>query len=318
VHSWNGKYRRPAGLVTKDYSEPMKGDLLWIYEGLTEYLGAVLAARSGLETPELFRDRLAYVAAHLDHESGRAWRPLADTAISGRLLFEARTEYAALRRGLDFYSEAQLVWLEVDTLIRKLSQGTKSIDDFCQAFYGGPVGPSVNPYTLGDVVATLNQVQAHDWAAFFQQRVDSVETRAPLSGLENGGWKLTYSDKRSDYWNTTEDQEKVTDLMLSLGVRVRSEGTVDDVVIGGPVQKAGIAPGAKITSVDGRQYSAAVLREAVQSAASIGEPIEVVIKNGEYFSTHKVEYRGGEKYPHLERENRKPDVLSDIVRARVN
>ena len=318
VHSWNGKYRRPAGLVTKDYSEPMKGDLLWIYEGLTEYLGSVLAARSGLEPPELFRDRLAYVAAHLDHESGRAWRPLADTAIAGRLLFEARTEYAALRRGLDFYSEAQLVWLEVDTVIRKLSQGTKSMDDFCQAFYGGPAGPSVNPYTLSDVVAALNQVQAYDWAAFFQQRVESVETRAPLAGLENGGWKLTYNDKRSDYWNTTEDQEKVTDLMLSLGVRVRSEGSVDDVVIGGPMQKAGIAPGAKITSVDGRQYSAAVLRESVQSASTIGDPIEVVVKNGEYFSTHKVDYRGGEKYPHLERENRKPDVLSDIVRARVN
>ena len=155
MHSWNGKYRRPIGLVTKDYSEPMKGDLLWMYEGLTEYLGSVLAARSGLETPELFRERLAYVAAHLEHESGRSWRPLADTAISGQLLFEARDDYAALRRGLDFYGEGQLVWLEVDTLIRQLSHGTKSIDDFCRAFYGGEGGPSVNPYTLDDVVAAL-------------------------------------------------------------------------------------------------------------------------------------------------------------------
>src|SRR6185369_15520872 len=134
VHSWNGKYRRPAGLATKDYNEPMKGDLLWIYEGLTEYLGSVLAARSGLETPELFRDRLAYVAAHLEHETGRSWRPLADASISGQLLFDARAEYATLRRGLDFYGEGQLVWLEVDTLIRKLSHGTKSIDDFCRTF----------------------------------------------------------------------------------------------------------------------------------------------------------------------------------------
>ena len=311
VHSWNGKYRRPAGLATKNYDEPMKGDLLWMYEGLTEYLGSVLAARSGLETPELFRDRLAYVAAHLEHETGRSWRPLADASISGQLLFDARAEYATLRRGLDFYGEGQLVWLEVDTLIRKLSHGTKSIDDFCRAFYGGEAGASVNPYALDDVVAALNRVQPHDWAAFFRQRVDAVETRAPVAGLENGGWKLTYNDKRSDYWATTEDEEKVTDLMLSLGVSVKSEGLVEDVAIGGPVQKAGIAPGAKITSVDGRAFSPTVLREAAAS----GEAVELTVRNGEHISTHKVDYHGGERYPHLERENGKPDLLAEIVRA---
>ena len=311
VHSWNGKYRRPAGLATKNYDEPMKGDLLWMYEGLTEYLGSVLAARSGLETPELFRDRLAYVAAHLEHETGRSWRPLADASISGQLLFDARAEYAMLRRGLDFYGEGQLVWLEVDTLIRKLSHGTKSIDDFCRAFYGGEAGASVNPYALDDVVAALNRVQPHDWAAFFRQRVDAVETRAPVAGLENGGWKLTYNDKRSDYWATTEDEEKVTDLMLSLGVSVKSEGLVEDVAIGGPVQKAGIAPGAKITSVDGRAFSPTVLREAAAS----GEAVELTVRNGEHISTHKVDYHGGERYPHLERENGKPDLLAEIVRA---
>ncbi len=313
VHSWNGKYRRPAGLATKNYDEPMKGDLLWMYEGLTEYLGSVLAARSGLETPDLFRDRLAYVAAHLEHETGRGWRSLADTSISGQLLFDARTDYAALRRGLDFYGEGQLVWLEVDTLLRKLSHGTKSIDDFCRAFYGGEAGPSVNPYTLDDVVAALNRVQPHDWAAFFRQRVDAVETHTPLASIENGGWKLTYNNIRSDYWNTTEEVEKVTDLMLSLGVRVKSEGVVEDVAIGGPVQKAGIAPGAKITSVDGRGFSPTVLREAAAS----GEPIELMVRNGEHISTHRVDYSGGEKYPHLERENGKPDLLTEIVRSKV-
>jgi len=311
VHSWNGKYRRPAGLATKNYDEPMKGDLLWMYEGLTEYLGSVLTARSGLETPELFRDRLAYVAAHLEYETGRGWRPLADASISGQLLFDARAEYATLRRGLDFYGEGQLVWLEVDTLIRKLSHGTKSIDDFCRAFYGGEPVPAVNPYTLDDVVAALNRMQPHDWAAFFRQRVDAVETRTPVAGLENAGWKLTYNDKRSDYWNTTEDEEKVTDLMLSLGVSVKSEGLVEDVAIGGPVQKAGIAPGAKITSVDGRAFSTTALREAAAS----GEPIELMVRNGEHISTHRVDYHSGERYPHLERVNGKPDLLTEIVRA---
>ena len=302
--------------MIKDYSEPMKGDLLWIYEGLTEYLGSVLAARSGLETPDLFRDRLAYVAAHLEHESGRAWRPLEDTAISGQLLFDARDDYSALRRGLDFYGEGQLVWLEVDTLIRQLSHGAKSIDDFCRAFYGGEAGVSVSPYALDDVIAALNRVQPHDWAAFFRQRVESVQPRPPLAGLENGGWKLTYGPQRPDYWTTSEDQEKNTDLMPSLGVTVKTDGLVQDVEIGGPVQAAGIAPGAKINSVNGRQYSPAVLRGEIQDAASKGEPIELVVKNGEYFSTHEVNYRGGEKYPYLERRAGHPDVLGDIVRPR--
>ena len=316
VHSWNGKYRRPIGLVTKDYNQPMKGDLLWMYEGLTEYLGSVLAARSGLESPELFRDRLAYVAAHLDHESGRSWRPLADTAISGQLLFGARDDYAALRRGLDFYGEGQLVWMEVDTLIRQLSHGAKSIDDFCQVFYGGEGGVSVNPYTLDDVAAALNQIAPHDWAAFFRRRVETVRTRPPLAGLENGGWRLSYSAQRSDYWNAAEDQSKVMDVMPSLGVSVKNDGLVQDVEIGGPVQMAGIAPGAKITSVNGRQFSPAVLRGEIQDAAAKGEAIELVVKNGEYFSTHKVDYRGGEKYPYLEKRPGKSDVLGEILRPR--
>ena len=317
VHSWNGKYRRPEGLVTRSFNEPMKGNLLWIYEGLTEYLGAVLSARSGMETPELFRDRLAFLAAHLEHETGRAWRPLEDTAVSAQVLYGAREDYAGLRRGIDFYGEAELVWLEVDTLIRDLSRGSKSIDDFCRVFFAGPAGgPVVSPYTLEDVIAALKAVQPHDWAGFFRQRVASVETRAPLAGLERGGWKVTYNDKRSDYWNADEDQRKVTDLTLSLGMVVKSDGAVEDVEIGGPVQKAGIAPGARITSINGRQFTAAVLREAVQMAGNGGEPIELVVKNGDYFSTHNVDYRSGEKYPHLERASGRPDLLADIVRAR--
>ncbi|MDP9114557.1 MAG: M61 family peptidase [Acidobacteriota bacterium] len=313
VHSWNGKYRRPAGLATKNYDEPMKGDLLWIYEGLTEYLGSILAARSGLETPDLFRERLAYVAAHLEHESGRGWRSLADTSISGQFLFDARSDYAALRRGLDFYGEGQLLWLEVDTLLRKLSHGTKSVDDFCRAFYGGTAGPSVSPYTLDDVISALNRVAPYDWAAFFRQRVDAVDTRAPLAGIENGGWKLTYDKTRSDYWNTAEDEEKVTDLMLSLGVSVKNDGLVADVALGSAAQKAGLAPGAKITTVDGRAFSPAVLHEAAAS----GEPIELMVRNGEYVGALRVDYSGGEKYPHLERQNGKPDLLADIVRSKV-
>jgi predicted metalloprotease with PDZ domain len=317
VHSWNGKYRRPAGLATKDYSEPLRGDLVWMYEGLTEYLGSVLATRSGMETPELFRERLAYVISHLEYESGRTWRPLSDTAISAQILFPMREDYSALRRGIDFYGEGQLVWLEVDTLIRQLSRGTKSIDDFCREFYSGSeTTPVVNPYALDDVIAALNRVQPYAWADFFRERVDTIQTGAPVQGIESAGWKLTYDDIRPGYWNTTEDQDRTTDMMPSLGMTVKSDGLVADVVIGSPVQKAGVAPGATITSVNGRQFTATVLREEVQGAAKTADPIELVVRSGEYTSTRKVDYHGGERYPHLERRNGKPDMLTEIVQPR--
>jgi predicted metalloprotease with PDZ domain len=317
VHSWNGKYRRPAGLATKDYNQPLRGDLVWMYEGLTEYLGSVLATRSGMETPELFRERLAYVISHLEYESGRTWRPLADTAISAQILFSAREDYSALRRGIDFYGEGQLVWLEVDTLLRQLSHGTKSIDDFCREFYAsGDASPSVNPYTLDDVIAALNRVTPYTWADFFRERVDTVQTGAPVQGVENAGWKLTYDDIRPEYWNTTEDQDRTTDMLPSLGISVKSDGLVADVVIGSPAQRAGVAPGATITSVNGRQFSATVLREEVQGAARNNDPIELIVRNGEHTSTRKADYHGGERYPHLERRNGQPDTLTEIVQPR--
>jgi predicted metalloprotease with PDZ domain len=314
VHSWNGKYRRPAGLATKDYGEPLRGDLVWMYEGLTEYLGSVLATRSGMETPELFRERLAYVISHLEYESGRTWRPLSDTAISAQILFPAREDYSALRRGIDFYGEGQLVWLEVDTLLRQLSHGTRSIEDFCREFYGGgDASPSVNPYTLDDVIASLSRIQPYAWADFFRERVDTLQTDAPVQGIENAGWKLTYDDIRPGYWNTTEDQDRTTDMLPSLGMTVKSDGLVADVVIGGPVQKAGVAPGVTITSVNGRQFTATVLREEVQNAAKTSDPIELTVRSGEYTSTRKVDYHGGERYPHLERRIGKSDMLTEIV-----
>src|SRR5579871_1215057 len=173
VHSWNGKYRRPVGLVTADYSEPMKGDLLWVYEGLTQYLGVILTPRSALQTPEEFRDFLALAAAPLDQESGRTWRPLSDTAIAAQLLYGARSDYSEFRRGVDFYNEGALIWLEADVLIRQLSKGAKSLNDFCRTFHGGPGGTAaLKPYSFDDLVAGLNSVQAYDWAGFLHTRVD--------------------------------------------------------------------------------------------------------------------------------------------------
>jgi predicted metalloprotease with PDZ domain len=318
VHSWNGKYRRPAGLVTADYSQPMKGDLLWIYEGLTEYLGDILTPRSGLQTPEEFREGLAMLAASLDGESGRKWRPLEDTAVSTQFLYSAREDYADYRRGVDFYEEGTLIWLDADVMIRQLSKGTKSLDDFCRSFHGGPGGaPALKPYTFEDVVAALNSVQPYDWAAFLRTRVQAVQPRAPLGGIENGGWKLTYNSTRPDAWKDVEESKKIGDFTYSIGLVVKDDGTVQDVAVGRPAQAAGIAPADKVMAVNNRQFSTTLLHEAVEHTAQGTEVIELLVKNGEFYSVHRVSYGGGERYPHLVRDSDKPDVLSEIIKPLV-
>ncbi|HEV2198960.1 MAG TPA: hypothetical protein VGR73_04000 [Bryobacteraceae bacterium] len=325
VHSWNGKYRRPAGLITNNYNEPMQGDLLWVYEGLTEYLGEVLATRSGLGTPERFREWLARDAALLDQEPGRKWRPLTDTAISAQILYGARDDYSSLRRGVEFYSEGALLWFEADTRIRQLSHGARSLDDFCRAFYGGaPLresgketgDPAVSPYTRENLVAVLQSVQPYDWDGFFTQRVDSVGTRTPLEGIANAGWRLTFSDSRTPFWAASEEDRKTADLVFSIGLIVKNDGLVKDVVIGRAAQKAGIAPGATITSVNGHPFSIETLREAVAGAMAVEDSIELTAKNAGATHTFTLDYHGGEKYPRLERIANKPDLIDAIVRPR--
>ncbi len=314
THSWNGKYRRPSGLVTPDYGQPMKGDLLWVYEGLTEYLGEILTPRSGLYSPEEFRDEIARVAAALDRKSGRTWRPLEDTAVAAQLLYFARNDYSEYRRGVDYYDEGTLIWLEADVLIRQLSNGAKSLNDFCWAFHGGPGGaPALKPYTFDDVVAGLNSVQPYDWSGFLRTRLESTAPHAPLAGIENSGWKLSYTAQPSSLWKAFEEDEKVVNLTYSLGLIVKEDGSIADVAYGGPAQKAGVTPATKLIAVDNRQFTPTVLREAVQRTSTAGRTIELLIKNGEYYSVQKVEYQGGEKYPHLVRDPAKADILSRII-----
>ncbi len=194
THSWNGKYRRPAGLATPNYQEPMKGDLLWVYEGMTQYYGTMLSARIGSWTPERLRENLAWVAAYLDNRKGRSWRDLEDTAVAAQMLYASPDEYKTWRRDTDYYDEGTLIWLEADTIIRQVTNGKKSLDDFCRKFEGGEnTGPKIVPYTFEDVVAAMQEVAAYDWRTFFTQRVNSHGPGAPLGGLENSGWKLVYT-----------------------------------------------------------------------------------------------------------------------------
>ena len=314
VHSWNGKYRRPDGLATRDYEEPMKGDLLWVYEGLTEYLGWVLGARSGLITPELSRQFLGLSAAVLDNRPGREWRSLADTAVAAQLLYEARTDWESFRRGVDFYDEGLLIWLEADTIIRKQTQGKKSIDDFCRAFHGGPSGPpQVKPYAFESVTETLNGIAAYDWKGFFETRLNRTGTEhAPLSGIEAGGYHLTYVDQPSEAEKDTEQIRQTTSAAYSIGLRLNPDGSIIDVLPEMAAGKAGIGPGMKLTAVNDRKYSGDVLREEIRNAKS-GGPLELLVANGKSFTTFKVNYHGGEKYPVLQR-NAQPALLDEILK----
>jgi len=319
VHSWNGKYRRPLGLSSDGhdggYSTPMKGDLLWVYEGLTNYLGEVLAPRSGLWTPEEYRESLAGTAADMDTTYGRRWRPLEDTAVAAQILYDAPDDYENYRRSTDYYPEGSLIWLEVDVLIRQLSHGTKSLNDFCRLFEGGASGaPAMKTYVFNDIVTALNTVQPYDWAGFLHERLQKTSTHAPLGGIEGGGWKLVYDGDRSDFWKANEDRRKLADLTYSIGLKVQvDDGTIVDVRYDGPAQRAGIPPSTKLIAVNGKQFTPDVLRDAVDAAKGGTKPIELLIKNGDYYKAHEVDYHGGERYPHLVRDESKPDLLSKIT-----
>jgi len=315
AHSWNGKYRRPAGLATPDYQQPMEDELLWVYEGLTDYLGKVLAARSGLQTNADFRETFALRAAALDQRAGRTWRSLADTAVAAQLLYSAPLTETSRRRSVDFYPEGDLIWLEADVRIRQQTHGEKSLDDFCRKFHGGQSGPPrVVPYAYDDVVKVLNEIAPGDWNSFFQQRIYEIAPRAPLGGIENGGWRLAYTNEVPALLKTLESQFKFTDLSYSIGLNLSAEGEIKDVLPGTPADQAGIGPAMKLVAVNGRAWTPEILRAAVKSAVTNGAPIELLVKNDDYFKTYRLDYHGGEKYPCLERDAAKPDLLDEIIR----
>ncbi len=322
THSWNGKYRRPAGLATPNYQEPMKGNLLWVYEGMTQYYGTMLSARIGSWTPERLRENLAWVAAYLDHRKGRSWRDLEDTAVAAQLLYGSPEEYRTWRRDTDYYDEGTLIWLEADTIIRQVTKGKKSLDDFCRQFEGGEnTGPKIVPYTFEDVVAAMQEIAPYDWRTFFTQRVNSHGPGAPLGGLENSGWKLVYSETPNESREAGEIAMHLTDVQFSLGFLVRDTGgengdEVIDVIPGSPAALAGIAPGMKLLAVNGRRWSPDDLHAAIRQAKSGGELIQLLIENEDFFQTYKVDYHGGERYPHLERITGKPDVLGEIAKMK--
>jgi predicted metalloprotease with PDZ domain len=317
VHSWNGKFRRPADLATPDYEKPMQTDLLWVYEGLTTYLGEILTGRDGERTPEQFRDALAYTAADLDHRPGRAWRNLQDTADGVPSMQDAPHQWESWRRPLDYYEEDELNWLWADTIIRVQTHGQKTLDDFCQLFHGAPSGPpQVKTYTFEDIVSGLNQVAPYDWRGFWTERLGNHGPGAPLGGIEGSGWKLVYDDNRSELVRAREDERDTVNAAYSIGLWLKEDGSITDTVEGMTAALAGIGPGMKVVAVNGKKFSSGVLRDALREGKTGSAPLELLIENTDYYKTIKLDYHGGEKYPHLVRDESKPDVLSDIIKPR--
>jgi predicted metalloprotease with PDZ domain len=315
IHSWNGKYRRPAGLATPSYQEPMIGDLLWVYEGLTEYLGNVLATRSGLMNEEQYREALAGTAAALDHRSGRTWRPLEDTGLSVQTLRMMGSQWQNWRRGLDYYPEGELIWLEVDSILRQQTQGRNSLNDFCKRFHGGESGPpKVVSYTFNDLVRALNEIAPYDWSKLLRERVAATSAHAPLGGIERGGWQLVYNDKPNLFIQAEDKLAKSANVSYSVGFTLAQDGKLTDVIVGSPAYQAGLGPGMKLIAINGRKWSPAILHDALKGAKGSDQQIDLLVENAEFFKTYSILYHDGEKNPHLERVPEQPDILGDILK----
>jgi predicted metalloprotease with PDZ domain len=329
THSWNGKFRRPADLWTPNFNVPMRNDLLWVYEGLTDYYGNVLTARSGMRTLEQARDEIAQIAANFEISPGRTWRSLEDTTnqpiISSHFL--QPQPWPSWERSYDYYPESDLIWLDADTKIRELSKGQKSLDDFARLFFGTNNGSYITvTYNFEDLVKAMNIVQPYDWKEFFQTRVYEVAPKVPENGITQGGYRLVYNDTEPD-WMKHRDKSRPVRFDTSLGFSVIGEGDDDDsdagspgtitqVVWDGPAFKAGITPGMRLQAVNDQAFSAANLREAIVTAEKGSAPIKLLLKRDKEFVTVMLDHHGGLRYPHLERVPSASDLL-DLVLAPV-
>ncbi|MBS1766745.1 MAG: M61 family metallopeptidase [Acidobacteria bacterium] len=316
-HSWDGKFRRPADLWTPNFNVPMEDSLLWVYEGQTQFWGTVMAARSGLWTKEQTLDMLAGTAATYD--KGRpglaSWRTVQDTTNDPIIAQRAPLPFRNYQASEDYYAAGQLIWLEVDGKLRELSQGKRGIDDFAKAFFGMDNGRwEALTYTFQDVVKTLNGLAPYDWAGFLRARLDG---HGPLlGGLESHGWKLVYTDQPTSATRAFESYFKGANLTYSLGLSVGATGALQDVLWDSPAFKAGLAPSMTLVAVNGRAFSGEALMDAVKQATKDPSPIELLVRDFDEFKTVKVDYHEGLKYPHLVRDESKPDTLTDLFKAR--
>ena len=315
-HSWDGKYRRPAELYSKpNYQGPERTSLLWVYEGLNEYIGMLLATRAGFNDAAYMRDYLGRVAADFSIQPGRSFTPLVDTATEDWVLRPFDVEWSSLRRGQDYYDEGALIWLRVDTIIREQSQDHLTLDDFLRSFFGQrDTEPIVVPYTREDIEAALSTICPYDWHSFFETRIYRVNDQPPTEGLEAAGWRLVYNATPNNEYFNTELLPFSYSGEYSIGMSVKKDGTIFDVLSGTPAYEAGLGPSMKILAVDGREYSGDVLNESI--AHPRNGRISLLVRNFATVESREIHYAGGVRYPHLDRIPGTRDYLSEILQPR--
>ena len=322
THSWNGKYRRPSTLYQPDFATPQQGMLLWVYEGMTQYMGNVLAARSGLKNQAQYRDMLAMTAASLDNQAGRIWRSTEDTSIASSIDRSPIAPWGNWSRGQAYYEEGEMMWLDADTLIREKTGDKKSLTDFLHIFLGkgGDTGPLIVTYDRKELIADLNEVLPYDWATFFHEHIDVPTPHTDLAGIERGGYKLVYTDKQSPserLLNAARGPRAGVNVWYSLGMRVTGDGTVNEVNYDGIADKAGLTPGMKLFGVNGQVYSADALRQALDDSKGNTKPIHLMIQDGTNLSTIDLDYHDGQRYPSLQRVDGTTDYLDEISKPLV-
>jgi predicted metalloprotease with PDZ domain len=314
THSWNGKFRRPADLWTPNFNVPMQDDLLWVYEGLTQYWGYVLTARSGLRTPSETRDLIADIAADFDASRGRTWRPLVDTTNQPIISQRRPVTWVSWLRDEDYYEEGLLIWLDVDTKIRQLSGGKKSLDDFARVFYGVDNGSYVTrTYDFNDIVSALNSVEPYDWRSFLRTRVYQLAPRTPVGGITRGGYRLTYTDTPPAWLKHAYTPQSYVSFATSLGFSVKENGELGSVWWDSPAYDAGITPDMRLQAVNGKAFTLDVLRDAIRDAEKSASPIRLLVRRGNLLRTVPVDYHGGLRYPKLSRVQGTPDLLDAIL-----
>jgi predicted metalloprotease with PDZ domain len=300
THSWNGKYRRGEDSWTPSFERPIRNSLMWVYEGQTQYWGNVLSARSGLWTLQQTLDALARTAAIYDNRAGRRWRSMSDTTRDPIIASRRPLPWVSWQRSEDYYSEGQLVWLDVDTHIRELSRDAASLDDFARLFFGGCDGSYVTyTYDFDDVVRTLNEIAPFDWSSYLVEKLESRDPDAPLEGFARGGYRLVYRDVPSEFATTMDALQDVTSLRFSIGVSVKSTGELQEVLWESPAFHAGLTAGSKLIAVNGSVYDGENLKQAILTAQG-GSTFELLVKSGKHYRAVEIDYRGGLRYPHLE------------------
>jgi predicted metalloprotease with PDZ domain len=317
THSWNGKHRRPQGQVTPDFRTPLVNDLLWVYEGQTQFWGYVLGARSGLFSKQDTLDALASIAANLDISRARDWRALEDTTNDPVISARRPKGWASWQRSEDYYNEGLLIWLEADAIIRAQTKGAKGMDDFARAFFGTKEGDyGEKAYTIDDIVRTLNGVMPYDWAGFLTKRLSEKASGAPLGGFTAGGYSLTFVDEPTPFIKDSEKSNKIVNLNYSLGCIIGKGAKVASIVWDGPLFKAGLTVGAEILAVNGRVYSDESIKDAIKEAKGRKDPIRLIVKSGDRVRDVAVTWNGGLRYPRLAKVGVGDGSLDALLKAR--